>query len=58
MATARSLRRRMERASRAVRHWASYLGDAQAGFKVLLLCDDEEQVRLLKHEIAAANDHL
>ncbi|MEU4625442.1 barstar family protein [Actinoplanes sp. NPDC023801] len=39
--------------SRAVRHWASYLGDAPAGLKVLLLCDDEEQVRLLKHEIAA-----
>jgi hypothetical protein len=38
--------------SRAVRHWASYLGGASAGFKVMLLCDDEEQVRLLKQEIA------
>src|SRR5688500_4655702 len=26
--------------SRAVRHWASNLGNAPAGFKVLLVCDD------------------
>jgi hypothetical protein len=42
--------------SRAVRYWASHLGNAPGGLNVLLLCDDEEQVRLLKQEIAAASD--
>lgn len=44
--------------SRAVRYWASYLGDAPDGFKVLLLCDDEEQARLMRQEIADMGDHL
>lgn len=43
---------------RAARRWASGLGDAPAGFTVLLLCDDEEQVGLMRQEIGGMEDHL
>ncbi len=36
--------------SRAARHWASPIGKAPAAFKVLLLCDDEDQACLLRRE--------
>ncbi|GAA4581267.1 hypothetical protein GCM10023176_61950 [Micromonospora coerulea] len=38
--------------SLAVHHWASPLG--QPEFKVLLLCDRDEEAALLRHEIACA----
>ncbi len=44
--------------SRAVRHWASHIGNAPTGFKLLLLCDDEEQARKLRREIASSSGHL
>jgi hypothetical protein len=41
--------------SRAVRHRASPLGDGRGfPFKVLLLCDRDEEAALLRQEIASA----
>ena len=36
---------------RAARHWSSPLGKTPVAFKVVLLCDDEAQAKLLKQEI-------
>jgi RNAse (barnase) inhibitor barstar len=37
---------------RAVRHWASSLGKEAVAFKVLLVCEGDEQASVLRHEIA------
>jgi Barstar (barnase inhibitor) len=38
--------------SSAVRYWSSPLGKMPVAFRVVLLCDEEEQAELLKQEIA------
>ncbi|MFC7532350.1 barstar family protein [Actinoplanes sp. GCM10030250] len=40
--------------SRAARYWASPLSKTPIAFKVLLLCDDDEQADLLRQEVAGA----
>ena len=42
---------------RAVRHWASSLGKEPVAFKVLLLCDDDEQASRLRRDIAGSLEH-
>ncbi len=41
---------------RAARHWASSLGKEPIAFKVLLLCDDDEQASRLRYDIADSHE--